>query len=229
MIRHSSAGLLEGWATSSPAANRGRRLAMGVAGFHSKHDRSTGGGLPLIASFSRLLLTGLMATALMGYANSLFALNVAPDSPPPVVTGVESDDSIEVAEDSVENGIAEDPTCGPRIPISHFVFQKTYRVTAYCDSGITAAGIQSGYGQCAAPADIPFGARIYVPEIGQYFIVTDRTHRRFRHNTIDLFIPSKADCLQFGRRTLTCEVELPGEPIPYASPALSLIIAKRWP
>lgn len=229
MIRHSSAGLLEGWATSSPATNRGRRLAMGVASFHSKHDRSTGGGLPLIASFSRLLLAGLMATALMGYANSLFALTAAPELPPTIITRLESEDSIAVAEDSVEIGTAEDPTCGPRIPISTSVFQKIYRVTAYCDRGITAAGIPSGYGQCAAPADIPFGARIYVPEIGQYFIVTDRTHRRFRHNTIDLFIPSKADCLQFGRRTLACEVELPAEPIPYASPVLPELIAKRWP
>ncbi len=165
----------------------------------------------------------------MGYANSLFALTVGPDSPVPSVTCVEGEDLIEVAEETVEIGTTEDVTCGPRIPISDLVFQKTYRVTAYCDRGITAAGIQSGYGQCAAPADIPFGARIFVPELGQYFIVTDRTHRRFRHNTIDLFIPSKADCLQFGRRTLTCEVELPAEPISYASPALAELIAKRWP
>ena len=183
----------------------------------------------MIASFSRLFLAGLVATALMGYANSLFALTVAPDSPASAITMVEAEDPIEVAEEFLEIGTDKDPTCGPRIPISDSIFQKKYRVTAYCDRGITAAGIPSGYGQCAAPADIPFGARIFVPELGQYFIVTDRTHRRFRHNTIDLFIPSKADCLQFGRRTLTCEVELPAEPIPYASPALPELIAKRWP
>ena len=48
-----------------------------------------------------------------------------------------------------------DQTCSPSIILDSDSYRRTFRVTAYCDRGITAAGIQSGYGQCAAPADIP--------------------------------------------------------------------------
>lgn len=88
-------------------------------------------------------------------------------------------------------------------------FACVYRVTAYCDRGITAAGVQVGVGQCAAPASIPFGSTIYIPALDRTFVVTDRTHKRFRHNTVDLFIPSRGDCLQFGRRSLECIVTPP--------------------
>jgi hypothetical protein len=46
-------------------------------------------------------------------------------------------------------------------------------------------------------------------------IVTDRTHRRFRHNTVDVFIPSERQCRQFGRRYLECEFTLVDEPVKY--------------
>ncbi len=82
------------------------------------------------------------------------------------------------------------------------------RVTAYCDQGTTASGVPSGLGQCAAPADIPFGSQVYIPALGKTFVVTDRTHRRFRRSTVDLFIPTKRQCLQFGRQFLECEFTL---------------------
>lgn len=80
------------------------------------------------------------------------------------------------------------------------------RVTAYCDRGTTAAGVPSGVGQCAAPSYIPFGSRIHIPALGRTFVVTDRTHRRFRNSTVDIFMPSKEDCRRFGRRFLECEI-----------------------
>lgn len=120
-----------------------------------------------------------------------------------------------------------DETCAPPIILAADSYRRTFRVTAYCDRGITAAGIQSGYGQCAAPADIPFGTKIYVPELGQTFVVTDRTHRRFRHNTVDIFMPDRTDCLKFGRNYLECEVTLPEETVKYGSPTLAGLIAER--
>ena len=45
--------------------------------------------------------------------------------------------------------------------------------------------------------------------------VTDRTHRRFRHNTVDIFIPSKKSCRNFGRRYLECEFIVVDEPPAY--------------
>lgn len=83
------------------------------------------------------------------------------------------------------------------------------RVTAYHDRGTTASGVQSGVGQCAAPGDIPFGAKIHIPALGRTFVATDRTHRRFRKSTVDIFMPRRGDCIQFGERFLECVITLP--------------------
>jgi 3D (Asp-Asp-Asp) domain-containing protein len=85
------------------------------------------------------------------------------------------------------------------------------RVTAYCDRGVTAAGTMSGVGQCAAPEDIPFGTEVYIPELDRTFIVTDRTHKRFRQNTVDLFMPGYEQCKLFGRNYLECQFRFPDE------------------
>jgi 3D (Asp-Asp-Asp) domain-containing protein len=103
--------------------------------------------------------------------------------------------------------------------------RRVYRVTAYCDRGLTAVGVPSGLGQCAAPAGIPFGSRIYVPALGRTFIVTDRTARRFRHDTVDLFIPDRADCKRFGCRRLACEITVPTDRVRYGSPRLRALLA----
>ncbi|MBK8915932.1 MAG: 3D domain-containing protein [Phycisphaerales bacterium] len=89
------------------------------------------------------------------------------------------------------------------------------RVTAYCDRGLTAVGVQSGVGQCAAPGDIPLGSVVYIPALDRYFVVTDRTHKRFRHNTVDLFMPTAWECRQFGVRNLSCEFIVCSEPAEY--------------
>jgi 3D (Asp-Asp-Asp) domain-containing protein len=102
--------------------------------------------------------------------------------------------------------------------------RRVHRVTAYCDRGITAAGVPSGVGQCAAPSDIPFGSLVYVPELGRTFVVTDRTHQRFRHNTVDIFIPDRQDCLEFGLNYLDVEIYLPADPPRYASPKFDTLI-----
>jgi len=99
------------------------------------------------------------------------------------------------------------------------------RVTAYCDRGLTAAGVPSGVGQCAAPADIPFGARIYIPALDRTFVVTDRTAKRFRRSTVDLFIPDRGTCLEFGCRYTECQITLPKRVIPYGSARLRAAVA----
>jgi 3D (Asp-Asp-Asp) domain-containing protein len=97
--------------------------------------------------------------------------------------------------------------------------KRVYRVTAYCDRGVTASGLPSGVGQCAAPADIPLGAEIYIPALNQRLLVTDRTHKRFRHNTVDIFMPSKSACKTFGRKYLECHIKLPDKPMKYQKEA----------
>lgn len=102
---------------------------------------------------------------------------------------------------------------------------RTLRITAYCDRGLTAAGVPSGVGQCAAPGDVPLGSRVYIPELNRTLIVTDRTHKRFRHNTIDIFIPDRQACLQFGVKRLTCIITPPAEPHRYGSTTILAQIA----
>lgn len=98
-------------------------------------------------------------------------------------------------------------------PISPNAYRRSLyricRVTAYHDRGLTAAGVPSGVGQCAAPEDIPFGSIIRVPALNRWFVVTDRTHKRFRRNTVDLFMPDRAECLQFGVNYMECEILVP--------------------
>jgi 3D (Asp-Asp-Asp) domain-containing protein len=72
-------------------------------------------------------------------------------------------------------------------------------------------------GQCAAPTDIPFGSKVYIPALGRTFIVTDRTHERFRRNTVDLFLPTEWACRQFGRRYLVCEFTRAERPAKYGA------------
>lgn len=54
-------------------------------------------------------------------------------------------------------------------------------------------------GRCAAPGDIPFGSTVYIPQLDRSFVVTDHTARRFRRNTVDIFISSRKAWLEFGR------------------------------
>lgn len=99
------------------------------------------------------------------------------------------------------------------------------RVTAYCDRGLTAAGVPAGVGQCAAPIDIPFGAHVYIPVLDRAFVVTDRTARRFRHNTVDIFLPQRRKCLEFGRQYLECKITLPDQTPGYGSAVLRAAVA----
>ena len=107
-----------------------------------------------------------------------------------------------------------------------WLVRRICRVTAYCDRGTTASGVPSGVGQCAAPADIPFGSKVYIPALDQTFIVTDRTAKRFRHNTVDIFITTRKACLEFGRDYLECEFTIPADPPRYASPRLARAVAR---
>lgn len=97
----------------------------------------------------------------------------------------------------------------PAKPAGPKSIRRICRVTAYSDRGVTAAGVSSGVGQCAAPEHIPIGSKVYIPALGRSYVVTDRTHRRFRQSTIDLFVPCDDRCRQFGRRYLEVEITPP--------------------
>jgi 3D (Asp-Asp-Asp) domain-containing protein len=83
------------------------------------------------------------------------------------------------------------------------------RVTAYTSHdkgmdgrGITASGerVQEGV-TIAAPPEIPFGAQIYIPELGRTYTVTDRGGA-IKGNRLDLFMEDRKKALEFGVQEL---------------------------
>lgn len=79
-------------------------------------------------------------------------------------------------------------------------------VTAYTWTGDrTASGHWPAAGiTVAAPRSVPLGTRVWIEGVGQR-VVQDRMHRRFPDRW-DIYLPSRREALQFGRRTLRVRV-----------------------
>jgi 3D (Asp-Asp-Asp) domain-containing protein/peptidoglycan hydrolase CwlO-like protein len=78
----------------------------------------------------------------------------------------------------------------------------TVQSTGYCLRGTTATGIPVAWGVVAVdPAVIPLGTRMFVPGYGNG--VAADTGSAVRGAIIDLWFPSCAQALQWGRRTVT--------------------------
>ena len=85
----------------------------------------------------------------------------------------------------------------------------TLNVSAFCETGNpTASGVMPQVGHCAVDKIdgqwVPFGTRIHTDD-GRTLVVTDRFGDG-RSNCLDIFMASDAECWQFGRRNLVCEV-----------------------
>lgn len=92
---------------------------------------------------------------------------------------------------------------------------ETYEVTAYTADyestrkqpsdplyGITASGevVKEGH-TIAAPRNIPFGTKIYIPYFDTIFTVEDRGGA-IRGNRLDVYMASRDEARAFGRRSL---------------------------
>lgn len=87
----------------------------------------------------------------------------------------------------------------------------TLQTTAYCHTGNpTASGVMPQVGQCAMDkingVTVPFGTRITMPD-GRVLTVTDRFGGNY-NNRLDIFLPTEAECWQFGRQWLRCRIEV---------------------
>ena len=87
----------------------------------------------------------------------------------------------------------------------------TLNCSAYCDRGITASGEPVRAGICAMDRlngiMVPFGSRVTLPD-GTTLIVKDRFGGNY-NNCLDVWLPTESACWLFGRKSLTCEVQLP--------------------
>lgn len=72
----------------------------------------------------------------------------------------------------------------------------------------TALGTKTRYGVVAAN-QLPFGARVKIPLLFglTQFVVEDRMNKRFA-DRLDIWFPSKAAALKFGKQTAEVEIEL---------------------
>lgn len=87
----------------------------------------------------------------------------------------------------------------------------TLNVSAYCHTGNpTASGVMPQVGHCAVDKIngqwIPFGTVIRTSD-GRVLTVTDRFGGSY-NNRLDIFLPTEAECWQFGRQWLKCKVEV---------------------
>ncbi len=82
------------------------------------------------------------------------------------------------------------------------------RVSSYCIGGMTSRGVQTRVGVIAVdPNIIPYGSKIYVPGYG-WGTALD-TGGSIKGNTIDIWMPTYGQCMQWGVRNLTIKVVKP--------------------
>lgn len=92
--------------------------------------------------------------------------------------------------------------------------QFTINASAYtasadeCDNnlGITASGIKVHSGTIACPPEFPFGAKMKIEGYGT-FVCEDRGGA-IKGNHVDIYMVTKAEAFQFGRRNLIAEMVL---------------------
>ena len=90
------------------------------------------------------------------------------------------------------------------------VIWATLNTSAYCDRGITASGEYVREGFCAVDKIngewVKFGTKIILPD-GRVLIVKDRFGAG-HDGHLDIWMPSEAECWQFGRQNILCKVEI---------------------
>lgn len=87
---------------------------------------------------------------------------------------------------------------------------RTVTATGYCScaaccgksDGITASGARAAWGTIAAPKTYAFGSRFTISGLSGTFTVQDRGGA-ISGNRIDIWFPSHAEALKWGRRTVT--------------------------
>ena len=78
--------------------------------------------------------------------------------------------------------------------------------TAYNSYSLTSTGQKPKWGTIAVdPRVIPYGTKIYIPEFNQTFIAND-TGGAIKGNKIDIFMNTKKECYNWGRRTIEIQI-----------------------
>lgn len=98
--------------------------------------------------------------------------------------------------------------------VAFVTFWATLNSSAYVATGNpTASGLYPREGiTCAANyingIYVPFGTVIILPD-GSKLYVEDRMHPDYGHDAVDIFMNSKSKAIQWGRRSIRCQVIVP--------------------
>ncbi len=98
------------------------------------------------------------------------------------------------------------PDGTPVAPFSNS--SEDFHATAYCLTGLTAAGVPAARGYVSAdPKVIPLGSMIYIesPLMNGVYQVMD-TGELIKGKIVDIFLPSYEACMEFGRRMVKIKV-----------------------
>ncbi len=78
--------------------------------------------------------------------------------------------------------------------------------TAYTGYSTTSTGQKPVWGTIAVdPSVIPYGTKVYIPEFGRTFIANN-TGGAIKGNKIDIFMNTKKECYNWGRRTIEIQI-----------------------
>ena len=84
--------------------------------------------------------------------------------------------------------------------------QMSVVATAYATGTITATGTKPKWGTIAVdPKIIPYGTKVYIPQFGRTFIANN-TGGAIKGNKIDIFMNTKKECYNWGRRTIEIQI-----------------------
>ena len=78
--------------------------------------------------------------------------------------------------------------------------------TAYTGYSTTSTGQKPVWGTIAVdPKVIPYGTKVYIPQFGRTFIANN-TGGAIKGNKIDIFMNTKKECYNWGRRTIEIQI-----------------------
>ena len=117
-------------------------------------------------------------------------------------TDVAAEDASNESTDGSEPSAPASPSPAPAAPADGAGTQMTVLATGYSLSGTTSTGMPVGWGVVAVdPSVIPLGTRLSIPGYGDG--VAADTGGAVRGNVIDVWFPTRAQALAWGRRTVT--------------------------
>ena len=89
---------------------------------------------------------------------------------------------------------------------SNVVRTMKVEASAYTGYSTTSTGQKPVWGTIAVdPKVIPYGTKVYIPQFGRTFIANN-TGGAIKGNKIDIFMNSKKECYNWGRRTIEIQI-----------------------